>query len=281
MNRTAIFGVVSSLFTNRVVITSRLNTGYWYTPAQKRLFCALNIPTTRVMANSEEAKRIAVEAENVPAAKVDVVYQGVDMELFKPGRGDASVADRLGVPASATVVGIVANLRPVKDIPLFLRAAGVVASSVRDVAFLVVGSGEQRLELERIATDAGIQDRVFFSRGQGRVIDYLARMSIGCLTSLSEGFSNAILEYMAVGLPVVATDVGGNREAIVDGQTGYLVRDRTPEAFAQPLLRLLRNEDERREMGSKAFARCAEHFELGRTIVRLEQYYLSLVAGCG
>jgi glycosyltransferase involved in cell wall biosynthesis len=279
MNRTAIFGVMSSWLAKRIVITSRLNTGYWYTPAQKALFRALNIGTTRVMANSEEAKRIAVEAEKVPAAKVDVVYQGVDMELFTAARGDASAAGRLGVPANATVVGIVANLRPVKDLPLFLRAAGVVASSVKDAAFLVVGSGEQLPELERVATDAGIRDRVFFSRGQGRVIDYLARMSIGCLTSLSEGFSNAILEYMAVGLPAVVTDVGGNREAVVDGETGYLVRERTPEAFAAPLLHLLRDEDLRRRMGQQGLSRCVQHFELGHTIIQLEKYYLSLMGG--
>ncbi len=277
MNRTAIFGVVSSLFTNRVVITSRLNTGYWYTPAQKRLFCALNIPTTRVMANSEEAKRIAVEAENVPAAKVDVVYQGVDMELFKQGRGDASVADRLGVPASSTVVGIVANLRPVKDIPLFLRAAGVVASSVRDVAFLVVGSGEQLLELERIATDAGIQDRVFFSRGQGRVIDYLARMSIGCLTSLSEGFSNAILEYMAAGRPVVATDVGGAREAIAQGESGYLVPAGDHERMADHIISLLREPETARSMGEYGRELVNEKFSSLKQLQNIESLYNELL----
>lgn len=277
MNKTAMFAAVSSLLSDRIVITSRLNTGYWYTPSKRLQFRVLNLGTTRVMANSEQAKRIAVEAEKLPPGKVDVVYQGVDMEIYKPGAGDASVCQRLGIPSSARIVGIVANLRPVKDIPLFLRSAALIARERDDVAFLVAGGGEQLEELQRLAADLGVQGRVFFTLGEGRIIDYLSGMAIGCLTSFSEGFSNAILEYMAAGLPVVATDVGGNREAVIEGETGYLVRERTPEAFARPLLQLLQDEERRREMGRRGFARCAEHFELGRSIVQLEQYYCSLL----
>lgn len=277
MNKTAMFAVVSSLATRRVVITSRLNTGYWYTPSKQLQFRVLNLGTTRVMANSEQAKRIAVGAEKLPPGKVDVVYQGVDMGIYKPGAGDASACERLGIPSSARIVGIVANLRPVKDIPLFLQSAALVAREFDDVAFLIAGGGEQLKELQRLTADLRLQERVFFTLGQGRIIDYLSRMAVGCLTSFSEGFSNAILEYMAAGLPVVATDVGGNREAIVDGETGYLVRERTPEAFARPLLHLLGEEERRRDMGRRGLARCAEFFELGRSIVHLEQYYCSLL----
>jgi len=104
----------------------------------------------------------------------------------------------------------------------------------------------------------------------------LARMSVACLSSLSEGFSNAILEYMAVGLPVVATDVGGNREAVLDGETGFLVRERTPEAFARPLIALLEDDDLRLRMGASGMARCLSNFELGKTMRDLEDYYLAL-----
>lgn len=277
MNKTAMFAVASSLASNRTVITSRLNTGYWYTPGWQRFFRLLNAGTTRIMANSEEAKRIAVAAEQVSPEKVDVVYQGVDMSRYSARLGDPSASERLGIDPAHRVVGMVANLRPVKDVPLFLRAAAVVARPFPDVSFLIAGRGEQLEELQKLAAELGIADRVFFTRGEGNVVDYLARMSVGCLTSQSEGFSNAILEYMAAGLPVVATDVGGNREAIVAGETGYLVRERTPEAIAQPILQLLSDEDRRRRMGAAGFARCAENFELGKTIRNLEDYYAELV----
>ena len=175
-------------------------------------------------------------------------------------------------------MGIVANLRPVKDHELFLRAAKIVAGEIEDAVFLLVGRGGLYQQLCDLASELGIRERVFFTQGEGNVMDYLVRMSIGCLTSFSEGFSNAIMEYMAAGLPSVAIDVGGNRDAIIDGETGYLVQERSPEAFARPLIELLRNEPLRASMGDKGFQRCVENFEVGKTIGQLEEFYESLVS---
>lgn len=280
MLKTSIFGVLAMApGWSGTMITSRLNTGYWYTPALLRMMRFLNRFTDRVVANSEGAKSIAVKAEGLPPEKVDVIYQGVDMDVYSRDRADPLVAEALGIPPSARVVGIVANLRPVKDIPLFLRAAAVVAARISDAVFVIAGKGALLPELETLASSLGIRSRVFFTKGEGRVIDYLARFSVACLTSQSEGFSNAILEYMALGLPVVATDVGGNAEAIVEGETGYLVADRTPEAFAAPVIRLLEDDALRASMGAKAIARCRENFEIDRTIRVLEDYF-QRVAPC-
>ena len=281
MNKTGIFAVLSSLGSRRIVITSRLNTGYWYTPALKRWFRALNWGTTRVLTNSQVGRDITVEAENLDPQKIDVLYQGVTVEHYRSDIGDPEVSRRLGIPASARVIGIVATFRPVKDISLFLRAAKIVSQQCPEAAYLLVGHGQQFEELRTLARELGIGDRVFFTRGEGRVVDYLSRMSVACLSSESEGFSNAILEYMAAGLPVVATDVGGNREAVLDGETGFLVRERTPEAFAQPLIELLRNENLRRRMGTNGLARCLANFERDKTIRDLEDYYAALVRAAG
>ena len=146
-----------------------------------------------------------------------------------------------------------------------------------DVAFLLAGRGELYDDLRKLATELGIGDRVFFTQGEGNMMDWLSRMSIGCLTSISEGFSNAIMEYMAAGMPVVAIDVGGNRDAVVDGETGYLVPERSPEEFAKPIIKLLRDEGLRASMGAKGFDRCSELFEVQKTIGQLEDYYRSLL----
>lgn len=278
MNKTSLFAVLSSLGTNRIAITSRLNTGYWYTPSLRTMFRMMNRRSDGIMANSLEAKRIAVETEGLDPDRVKVVYQGVDMTKFSRGLGDVAAAERLGIARNARVVGITANLRPVKDHALFLRAAKIVADEVPDVAFLLVGRGELYDELRGLAAQLGIGDRVFFTLGEGNVMDYLARMSVGCLTSFSEGFSNAIMEYMAAGMPVVAIDVGGNRDAIIDGETGFLVPERSPEAFAKPIIRLLRDESLRLKVGGAGFERCTENFEVQKTIGQLEAYYESLLA---
>lgn len=279
MTRSDIFGVLSAAHLPLIaVVTSRLNTGYWYTPTFVRLFRILNRYTTRVVTNSIFAKTVAVETERLAPEKITVLYTGVDLARYSRAAGNPQAAAALGIPGDAPVVGVVANYRPVKDLRLFLRAAQIVAAAAPKAAFLLAGSGEMKGELERLATELGIRARVFFSDGHGAVADYLARMSIACLSSESEGLPNAILEYMAAGLPVVATAVGGNPELVVDGVTGYLVRTRTPEAFAAPIVELLQNNALREAMGQRGLERARAEFDLGAAVKRLENFYLSVAA---
>jgi glycosyltransferase involved in cell wall biosynthesis len=278
MEKAAIFGVLAAAGQRHCrIITSRLNIGYWYTPFYRRFFGILNRLTTRILANSEGVKQVTEQEEHVNPAKIDVIYQGVDTLRNSPGPGDPGIAKTLGIPTGAEVVGLIANLRPVKDVELFLRAARHVSDVFPNVVFLVIGNGPMRQELGQLASQLGISDKVIFSDSRVTVPNALRLMSIGCLSSKSEGFSNAILEYMAAGLPVVATDVGGNREAILDGQTGYLVRERKPEAFAQAIIDLLRSPDLRASMGQQGMKRCRDMFDVGNTIRRLEDYYTSLI----
>jgi glycosyltransferase involved in cell wall biosynthesis len=260
------------------VLTSCRNLGYWKQPQHAYIQSAINRLAHRVVANSEAARRYAVEVEKVPADKVDVLYNGVDLDHYAPGKGDPATAEALGVPRGATVVGCVANYRPVKNLQLFVRAAAQVAAAVPGVAFLLVGSGSELNELQRLANELGLGGRIFFSNGRGRVLDYLSRMSVGCLTSHSESFSNAILEYMAMGLPVVATDAGGNAELVQHGQTGFLVSTPEPQAFAAPIIALLRDEELRSSMGRRARELCRSRFDIRDAVRRLEQYYLALLS---
>lgn len=159
----------------------------------------------------------------------------------------------------------------------FLRAARIVLDQLPNTAFLLVGHGELKADLERLAVELGIRSSVFFSDGRGAVSDYLARMSIACLTSKSEGLPNAILEYMAAGLPVVATDVGGVSELVEDGMTGYLIRDRTPGAVAAPIIRLLADGTLRATMGRMSLERGRTQFDMDAAVKRLEGFYIDAV----
>ncbi|MEK7405622.1 MAG: glycosyltransferase [Acidobacteriota bacterium] len=265
----------------KAIVAARRNLGYWQTPFYVRLFRCLDRHTTRLLANSEGARRATIEIEGAAPERVDVLYNGVDMERYAASGGDPSVAASLGVPAGARVVGIVAHYRPVKDLGLFLRAAKVVAAEVSDAVFLLVGQGPLRGELGRLAEELGIAEKVFFTDGHGAVPDYLGRMAVGCLCSTSEGFSNALLECMAAGLPVVATAVGGNPEAVEDGVTGYVVHDRDPRAFAAPIIELLRDEATRARLARQSLERCRERFDINAAVRRLEDYYARLASGSG
>lgn len=262
----------------RVVLTSRRNMGHWYTPTYLRLFRFLNRFTSRVVANSEAAKQAAVKIEGLAPSSVDVLHNGVDMSRFSGG-GDRSLTDRLGIPGQSRIVGIVANYRPIKDLAMFLRASALIAAQHADVAFLLVGKGQLGQPLKELAAQLGIGEKVYFTDGVGPVSGYLPLMEIGCLTSLNEGFSNAILEYMAAGLPVVATDVGGNREAVLDGVTGFLTPAGDEISFARQVNILLENNYEGKKMGNRGRVRCAENFSMQICVQKFQNYYESLIEG--
>jgi L-malate glycosyltransferase len=272
-----IVGTLAAWGTKCRVVSSRRNMGYWMTPFYTWLYRRLARHTTRMLANSERVKRFVIEKEHVPPEQVDVLYNPVDMAKYAPGCGDPSVLRSLGVPDDAKLVGLVANLRPVKDPALFVRAAQLVSRAVPQAAFVLVGTGLMRDELGALAANLGISSKVFFSDGRGTVQDYLGRLAVGCLSSQSEGFSNALLEYMACGLPVVATDVGGNAEAIRHGITGYVIPHGAPDALARPIIGLLQDDDRRSDMGHRALERCREMFNADAVIKRYEDYYRGLL----
>jgi len=275
MNNSALFGVLASRASGcQAVITSRLNCGYWYTNRWIWLFRILNHYSTHILTNSRVAKEITVSVEKASPDKITVFYPGVNLARFARSSSDLSKSLSLGIPPAAQVVGIVANFRPVKDHVLFLRAAALVAASVPNATFLLVGQGPLKAELQHLTVDLGIAKRVFFSTPDVAVPDYLARMSVACLSSESEGLPNAILEYMAAGLPVVATDVGGVSELVCDGIHGFLVGTHTPEAFAKPIIRLLQDENLRLALGRNSLERAQAEFDEAAAIRRLQQLYI-------
>jgi glycosyltransferase involved in cell wall biosynthesis len=275
-----IVGILASLGPGSpLVVSGRRNLGYWFTPRHLALYRFLNRFTTRILANSDGVKSAVMEREGVSGHRIDVLHNGVDTELYAPGCGNRGVPASLGVPADAPVVGIVANLRPVKDIGVFLRAAKQVLKEVPKAAFVIVGTGPLRDELGNLAKTLGIASSVYFSDGKGDVLDHLGRMDVACLTSRSEGFSNALLESMAVGIPVVATHTGGNPEAVDHGVSGYLFPVGDVEQLAGHLIHLLTHEETRIRMGKLARVHCETMFAMGRAVDRYAAYYRRLVMG--
>ena len=278
MNNSAIVGVLASRGTRcRAVITSRLNCGYWYTWKWIRMFQMLNRYSTHILSNSVLAKNVTASVEKIAPDRITVFYPGVDLARFAALARDLTAAAPLGIPPDVPVVGIVANFRPVKDLQLFLRAGAVVSAAVPDAVFLLVGQGSLKPELQRLAEELGIAKRVYFSSPDVPIPYYLARMSVACLSSESEGLPNAIMEYMAAGLPVVATDVGGISELIRDGFNGYLVPSRAPKDFAEPIIRLLLKRDLRTTLGRQGLERARMEFDICAAVKRLQQFYIDAV----
>ncbi len=199
-----------------------------------------------------EAARERFAAEGVqPQRGLLSVPNGIRLDRFKPAdtAGRQALATELGWPAGSRIIGTVGRLQPVKDHALLLRAFAKVRMQVPEAVLAVVGDGPLRAALETQAEQAGISDAVRFMGDRHDVPRLLTGMDVFALSSASEGYSIALLEACAAGLPIVATDVGGNREIVRDGVNGRLVPAADVAALATALIALLRGGDEAGRMG--------------------------------
>src|SRR5258705_1219466 len=165
----------------------------------------------------------------------------------------------------------------VNDYPMFLKAARLVKQSVPEAAFLLAGEGELADQLRLLAKELDIERETFFLGRCEHVAALLQVSDVCVLSSKAEGFSNAILEYMAAGRPVVATDVGGAAEAVVEGQTGYLVSSGDHRALAARLVALLEDPARARSMGEGGRQVVEERFSSEAQLRNTEELYNRLL----
>jgi glycosyltransferase involved in cell wall biosynthesis len=240
--------------------------------AERRSFALADV----VAANSQAVKQELID-NGVSPAKVVVVYNGIDTERIRPqlngSRGD--LAASFNLPTNRRFVTIVANMRhTMKDQPTFLRAAKRVREAFSDAAFVLAGEGELVNVMRDHARELGIAGDTFFVGRCDRVSELLAISDVCVLSSKGvEGFSNSIAEYMAAARPVVATDVGGAREAIVDGETGWIVPPRDDKALAERMVELLRDPERARAMGERGRLVVTEKFSCAAQLARIEELY--------
>jgi sugar transferase (PEP-CTERM/EpsH1 system associated) len=209
---------------------------------------------------------------------INVLHNGVDGQEFRP-RPEVrnAVRQRLGVPADALVIGSVGRMVPLKDFTTMLRAAEVLASETPKLHVLLAGSGPELSRLQDyVANSRQLTGRVVFSGTIDRVADVLNAMDIFALPSLMEGMSNTLLEAMAVGLPVVATRVGGNPEVVTEGECGYLFTPQDLPELASQLRTLMQDSQRRAEFGQAARARVLGHFSLEQMLQRYRDLYINL-----
>lgn len=278
---TNVFGMVgAALARTPVRIAAKRETGEMRSGAQRAAELVAFKLAHAVVANAEAVKEFLI-VDGVPAAKVVTIYNGVDAQCFAP-RGEfqrADILNLLGLPREGRrFVSIVANLRhTVKDHPTFLRAAKRVRENVADAAFIIAGEGELLEPMRALATGLGLGAEVFFIGRCKRISELLAVSEICVLSSLAEGFSNAILEYMAAGRPVVATDVGGARELVIEGTTGFLVPPRDFTSMGDRITQLLNDVPRAQHMGEQGRRLVVERFSREAQLKRTEQLYEDLL----
>ena len=260
---TNVFGMTGA-FLARVParVTSKGETEGFRTPRQKRVERMAFRMAHRVIANCKMVQNQLIR-EGLAPKRIIQHYNGLDLSRLKVPAGlrreDARAM--FSLPENRRFITIVANLHnPVKAHPMFLRAATLVRRAVPDAAFVIAGEGGLEPMLREFATELGIADDVFFIGRCDRVAELLFASDIGVLSSKAEGFANAVLEYMAAGLPVVATDVGGLKEAVAEGENGLLVESGDHEAMADRIIQLLNDSKRAHAMGLRGKALAEQKF---------------------
>ncbi|MFH1865781.1 MAG: glycosyltransferase [Candidatus Eisenbacteria bacterium] len=239
--------------------------------------------TDRVIANAEAVKDHVSRRHLIPAEKIHVVYNGVALERAEGSTGGGGSPETGGSPAEAAVTGrgarvaMIASLTPKKDHGTFLEAVRFITLDAPYARFAIVGDGALRAELTDRVESMGLSDVVEFTGARDDIGDILSAIDVSVLTSLKEGCSNVVLESMAAGRPVVATDVGGNRELIENGVTGYLVPAGDAAGIARHVLELLEDPDLRQRMGAAGRTRVRSRFTAGRMVEDTVAFYLSVL----
>jgi glycosyltransferase involved in cell wall biosynthesis len=247
------------------VVRVRNNTGYWLTPRHRFLGRMAGRLTT-TLTNSEVGRLALQTAEGTNSDRIAVIENGIDLDLFR--NCPSPSLDRSDVR-----VGAVANLRPVKNIDGFIRAARMLRPEFPELRFEVAGAGPERSSLEQLIADAHLTDR-FVLRGQiAYVPDFLSQIDIAILCSHSESMSNALLEYMAAGRAIVATDVGANSQLIRHEVEGLIVPPGDDGRLANAIRRLIREPECAQQFAAAARRRAEAEFSRERMVRRFEEFY--------
>jgi glycosyltransferase involved in cell wall biosynthesis len=230
-----------------------------------------NHMSTATVVNCNACRQAVISQEMMDPSSVHVLSNGVDVGRFAV----VPPVDHQS-PRFSMRVGMVANIRHVKAPEVFVHAAAILARLHSDIFFEIAGTDDEKLA-QRLAEDLQIQQRVIVRGTVPDIASFLSTLDVAVLCSHSEGLSNSVLEYMAAGRPIVATNVGGNNELIEDGIHGLLVPAGHSEALARAVDLLLKDRAMAARLGTAARARAEQTYSLAAMVRRHESFYHKLV----
>ena len=235
-----------------------------------------------IIANSDAGAQFDCKMYGQPASDYRVVYNGVDTERFRP-QNRSEIRNKLGIPSEKHVIGVFASFKPQKNHSMLLKAFKKVLGSFPDTQLLLVGdqlygnmngTGEYHTRIENLIDELGMRQRCMFMGNRDDVELIYPACDITALSSLYEGTPNVLLESMACGIPVVATNVCDNSYIVKDGETGFLVGVGDVEGMADRIQVLLGNDSLLQEMGQKANDWVLEEFSIRQLVKQTETVYL-------
>jgi glycosyltransferase involved in cell wall biosynthesis len=237
----------------------------------------------RVVAVGQAVRKALIDNEGLPPARVEIIYNGVALASSEPIECvRTEVRGELAIRNDAFMVIQVARLDPIKDHVTALRAFAALCAQRANSVLVLVGDGPEREALAALARQLGIDAKTRFLGTRGDVRRLLAAADVFLLSSISEGIPLTVIEAMAEGLPVVATNVGGMNEVVLDGDTGLLAPSGCPEKLGRLLVNLAGNAEMRAALGRNGRRRCEVHFADAAMFNQWSKLYQSILGQrCG
>ncbi len=265
-----------------VIISSRRDLAHfdWYQTRRRVWLRRIQNLSAVILTNADAIRDALIADDHFASQKVRVIRNGVDTERF-----DALDRDRTWLipdTSGEKWIGLVGNMHSdVKGHPWLIAAAPEILSEFPNTRFVLIGDGEHRKDFERQVAELGLGQSFSFLGRRDDVPRILACCDIAVLPSKAEGLPNAVLEYLAAGLPTVASRVGGNAEIIEDGETGLLIPPQDSAALSAAVLRLMRDPDLAAGLGEKGREFVASHFSFSRLVENVNQLYTELLHSRG
>lgn len=223
----------------------------------------------KIVTVSEAVKKYLSEDKKISESKIEVIYNGVDLDKFK------------SVPKQSNngqfAIGVIGRLEPQKGHKYFLEAVSLLDDRFNDVNFLIVGEGSLKEELYKYCKDLGIEQRVRFLGYREDIVSVIAEMDLVILPSLYEGFPLVILEAQAMGKSVVATNVDGIPEAVINNKTGLIVPPKDSQALKSAIEIFLNNRELGIKMGCAGRKNIEENFDMKKQIEQIQELYKNLL----
>lgn len=282
-------GIVAKLSGCPILVSSRRDMGILRTSKHRLAYRLVSPLFDQVQTVSDQVRSFTIATDRVAPQKVVTIHTGIDVDRAFRANGLEKYRPSLNLSAGSRLVCSVGHIRPVKGFDILIRAASRVLEEFPQTVFLIIGGvldHEYFRSLQELARSLQIEHAIRFLgdptqevsyRGETDVVLSLLKMcDIFCLTSRSEGLSNALLEAMACGLPCVATRVGGNPEVVEHGTSGFIVPSEDSLAVADAVLALLRD-PQRKAMGEAGQRIVASRFSTQAMVNRLVQCYDELL----
>lgn len=273
-------GLVTKLSFGPALVSSRRDMGVLRSSKHRLVYNLVNVLSDRVQTVSNEVRRLCIENEAINPEKVFTIYNGVDLALADLAEARNSFREEHGLDSASHLVTTIANIRRIKGLDTLIEAAAIVRRQFPSILFVIAGAINEPgyfEELKLLVKDLALEQNIQFLGVVHDVFPLLKASDLFCLPSRTEGFSNALLEAMACGLPCVATRVGGNPEAIIHGENGYLVPSDDPAATANFIISVLDDPETAMQLGRAARKTVISRFTVDHMIAQLVQFYEALV----